>query len=402
MHSRRRGLLAWLGAVMLVAVGPQWAVAGEAGHVHAGDDATQVAGAPWEEQFKAQLAREDQAEGRSGHSDDVNAAMQKLMDEIAKGSNEHAAHGAKGGGFSAMGMMQQMDRSYFLGPTGAGETVTQGGRCPKGAPLREFDISAISVEITLNQWLDYHPGYMYVLTENLDKVRAEEVANREARSKEGFDPGAVSAGLQTDMIQPLNIRGNQGDCVVITLRNQMEELEEDVSLHIHGSSMIVQKTGQAATIANPDSLVKAGESQVFEWYLRPDEQEGAHAFHSHVGREQSSLGMIGTFIVEPMGSRYLDPLTGKETKSGWQVMIANANAPDFREFVIIYHEIGDESFRPLNRHDEMVPQRDPNTDAYRPSARAINFCHSCRFGSVSSWMRFFTSAMNSPSLTRWS
>ena len=95
--------------------------------------------------------------------------------------------------------------------------------------------------------------------------------------------------------------------------------------------------------------------------------------HSHVGREQASLGMIGAFIVEPMGSRYLDPITGKETKSGWQMMIDDPNAPDFREFVIFYHEIGDESFRPLNRNGEMIPQRDPNTDAYRPSARALNY-----------------------------
>ena len=96
-------------------------------------------------------------------------------------------------------------------------------------------------------------------------------------------------------------------------------------------------------------------------------------FHSHVGREQASLGMIGAFIVEPMGSIYLDAVTGKETQSGWQVMVVDPNRPDFREFVIFYHEIGDESFRPLNRTGEMIPQRDPNTDAYRPSARALNY-----------------------------
>ena len=95
--------------------------------------------------------------------------------------------------------------------------------------------------------------------------------------------------------------------------------------------------------------------------------------HSHVGREQASLGMIGAFIVEPMGSRYLSPITGKEVKSGWQMMIEDPNAPDFREYAIFYHEIGDESFRPLNRQSEMIPQRDPNTDAYRPSARALNY-----------------------------
>ncbi|HXC61646.1 MAG TPA: multicopper oxidase domain-containing protein, partial [Nitrospiria bacterium] len=350
-----------------------WAISGEmADNISPDSSDIQKASDPsWQSRLKDQINREDSQEGRTGHSDQVDAAMQKLMGEISKGANEHAAHTGNPGPFSDMSMMQQMDRSFFLGPTGVSESVTGGGHCPSNAQVKEYDISAINVEITINQWLDYFPGYMYVLTDNLQKVRDEEKINREARKKPGYDPGAVSNGLQTDMIQPLNIRGNQGDCIIITLRNQMKD--DDVSLHIHGSSMIVKTTGQPATMANPDSIVKPGKNQVFEWYIRPEDQEGGHTLHSHVGREQASLGMIGSFIIEPLGSRYLDPLTGKETKSGWQVMIDQTNSPDFREFVIIYHEIGDESFRPLNRNGEMIPQRDPNTDAYRPSARAINY-----------------------------
>lgn len=369
----RTALRSGLVAFVLVMGVKGWAVAGE-GHEHTQSGAAHQAASSepnWEEKFKAQLAREDAMEGRPGHADRVEAAMQKLMEEVSGAGGQHEGHDGSKGAFGGMAMMQQMDRSFFLGPTGAGETVTSGGRCPASAPKREFDITAINVEITLNQWLDYHPGYMYVLTENIDKVRAEEKKNAEAREKGGFDPGAVSTGLQTDYIQPLTIRGNQGDCVVITLRNQLDD--EDVSLHIHGSSLIVKSTGQPATAANPDSNVGSGKSQVFEWYIRPDEQEGAHMFHSHVGREQASLGMIGAFVVEPVGSRFLDPMTGKESKSGWQMMIENHRTPDFREFVLFYHEIGDESFRPLNRNGEMIPQRDPNTDAYRPSARALNY-----------------------------
>jgi len=365
-------------ALLLTLIFPTGLVFAEEGdqHNHVMPDVVAAASPEWQKKLADQIAREDKAEGREGHADQVNAAMNKLMEEIGMGMKQHAGPAGTTGAFSDMGAMQQMDRSFFLASTGNEESVTKGGRCPKSAPVKNYDITAINVEITLNQWLDYHPGYMYVLTENLEGVRAEEKKNSEAREKEGYDPGAVSNGLQTDLIQPLNIRGNQGDCVSIVLRNQVEG--EDVSLHIHGSSMIIKSTGQAATIANPDSTVKEGQSQAFEWYIRPEEQEGAHTFHSHVGREQASLGMIGTFIVEPMGSRYLDPFTGKETKSGWQVMIASDKAirpteRDFREFVLIYHEIGDESFRPLNRSGEFIPQRDPNTDSYRPSARAINF-----------------------------
>ena len=44
------------------------------------------------------------------------------------------------------------------------------------------------------------------------------------------------------MIQPLVIRANQGDCVKMTLRNQMES--EDGSLFIQASSMVVSRNWQ--------------------------------------------------------------------------------------------------------------------------------------------------------------
>ena len=58
-------------------------------------------------------------------------------------------------------------------------------------------------------------------------------------------------------------------------------------------------------------------------------------------------------------------------KSGWEAMIDRANGSDFREFVIFYHEAGDETFRLLNRKGDMLPQRDPHTDTYRPAARLL-------------------------------
>ena len=88
------------------------------------------------------------------------------------------------------------------------------------------------------------------------------------------------------------------------------------------------------------------------------------------------MGLMGTFVVEPHGSEYLNPLgNGDPTPmaSGWQAIIKNGAGPDFREFVLIYHEVGDEAFRPVNKHGDFLPQRDPLTDAYRPGARALNY-----------------------------
>ncbi len=252
------------------------------------------------------------------------------------------------------------------------ETVKEGGRCPSTAPVKTFDITAINAEVTISRFMDYFAGYLYVLTEDVEKVRTEEKKNAEARkSDDPFPPAAVSIGLQGDLIQPLGIRANQGDCVRIILRNRTEN-DEPVSLHLHGSNLIVRSTGKAATMTNKDSLVMPGKFQEFEWYISPDEPEGAHQFHSHAVREHWNLGMFGALMVEPRGSRYLNPWNGKELKSGWMAMIEDPNGPDFREFAIWYHEIGDEIFRILDRNGEMLPQRDAVTDAYRPGGRGLN------------------------------
>ncbi|MBH0201886.1 MAG: multicopper oxidase domain-containing protein, partial [Nitrospira sp.] len=128
-----------------------------------------------------------------------------------------------------------------------------------------------------------------------------------------------------------------------------------------------------ATPSNPDATVAAGGQQTFEWFIQPDTQEGARFFRSHASREQFNQGLIGMLVVEPRGSRYLSPFDGKPMASGWEAMIEDPNGADFREFAIFYHEAGDEAFRILNKKGEMLPQRDPHTDSYRPGARLLNY-----------------------------
>ncbi len=284
------------------------------------------------------------------------------------------------------GTYQQSGRKHFGGEphvdvpltlAAQTETVTAGVQGPADAPVREYNISAINAYITLNQYQDFFPGYMFVLTEDVEKVRAEEKRNEDARFNEDdpHDPGAVSNGLSGDAIQPLAIRVNQGERLVINLKNETggdDFDEEKVSLHLHGSSLVVQKSGQPATSTNADSYVQPGETKTFEWFVTPEQQEGVHHFHSHI-RDQASTGMFGSLVVEPAGSRFLDPYTGEELKSGWLAMIEDPAGPDFREFVVIYHEVGHEAFRPLDKMEEEIPQRDQMADDYRPSTRAINY-----------------------------
>ena len=259
----------------------------------------------------------------------------------------------------------------LLGSTDA-ETVSGGVRCRPDAPVREFGIAAAHVEITLNRFLDYDPnGLMYVLEERLDDVRREESQNRAARAGNA-DP-AVSLGLQGDAIQPLILRVNQGECLRVRLRNGLDNTP--ASFHLHGSSLYVADSGAPAVASNPDASAAPGRrASVYEWMVDEDEPEGTHYFHSHGDtRRQTGHGLFGAVIVEKTGSVHIDPRTGDQMRSGWDAIVETPDGSDFREFAIVYHEIGNERYRHLDRDDAPVAQVDPFTSAYRPGSRALNY-----------------------------
>ena len=270
----------------------------------------------WAEQLKGQTIVEDAIEGRADRAAKVDQHHQRVMEQL---NRDPQVQQVNTGMFNTSSMMHQygaggQDMLLMSDPRVEPVAATSGGKCPATAPVRQYNVSAINVEITLNQWLDFYPGYMYALDEDMEKIREEEEKNKAARDKEGFDPGAVIPGVQAQWIQPLAIRGNQGDCVKIKLSNKLEG-GEDVSLHIHGSSMVVSATGAAATTTNGDTIVAQNKSQDFEWYIHPSTQEGARQFHTYSNdRELTVMGLFGTFVVEPRGSEYLEPLgTGDPT-----------------------------------------------------------------------------------------
>ena len=283
----------------------------------------------WLDKLENQVNYEEMMEGREGNQERLNKTWTGLMDRLKGKLMEHATPASSGGVFHNSWAGHQLQQGYLLGPTEAGSQVFKGAHCPAGVPTKTFDISAINVEITLNQWGDYFPGYMFVLNKDIDKVRDEEKRNKKAREDE-LDPGAVSTGIQGDAIQPLSIRGNQGDCVRVNFTNRLED--EDAGFQIHGSAMIISSTGAPGSAASKGGIQSSGQSQTFEWFIPIDEQEGTHLIVSHAGRDPQALGLIGAFIVEPRGSTYLDPWTGGPLENGWMAMIANDNRKDFREF----------------------------------------------------------------------
>jgi plastocyanin len=241
--------------------------------------------------------------------------------------------------------------------------------CSAAARTISYTILAINVDITLNRFGDHDPsGRMYVLEENLDAVRAQETSPLPR----------VSTGLGDDPIQPLVIRANLGDCVKIIFKNQLNS--ERASIHFHKVAVLPAGDGSAVG-NNPDSTIPPGETITYTVFLEPkSELEGAAYFHSHGdnAREQVAHGLFGALIAEPEGSVFLHPETGLPLKSGWEAMIAfdDSSIPAFREFATLYHEIGDEKFRILNK-DGVEITREDESGVYRPCSKALNYRSEC-------------------------
>jgi hypothetical protein len=238
--------------------------------------------------------------------------------------------------------------------------------CPTVAPVKTFNVSAIDVDITLNRFGDHDPtGKMYVLTEHIPDVRAEEQAAL---------PNRVSTGLREDPIQPLVIRANEGDCVKIHFTNSTAT--GPYGVHIDGLSFASSSSGDAVG-QNVASDATPGQSRDYTYYLPNDRTlEGAHYLRPGPGnRNAVQHGLFGALVAEPPGSAYLNITDAtKPLDSGWEATIVpGTGRPSFREFVQIYHEVGGENFEISTKDGGKVPQVDPITSSYRPDSRAMNY-----------------------------
>jgi len=58
----------------------------------------------------------------------------------------------------------------------AGSESVPYNACTDGGPIKEYDVHAINVDITLNRYFDHAPGFMYALAANIPAIRAFESA----------------------------------------------------------------------------------------------------------------------------------------------------------------------------------------------------------------------------------
>jgi hypothetical protein len=314
--------------------------------------------------------------------------------------------------------------------TSAPAAVTATANPCATAPHDTFNISAINVDITLNKYGVHDPNsFMYVLNSNISAVRAEEAS------------GQVSTGLKDDPIQPLVVRAHEGDCVTVNLTNAttfgVQAMDQppapdpadgcnngsspplnaqgqcdgsltrtapnDIAWNADGLPAVGNADQVSSTVGNnPDNTAAPGKTASYTVYMDPALGEGAHVFHSTGDEAQTQAhGLFGAIIAEPAGSRWLDPNNSNAAlASGWDATIQMPQGASFREFALLFHEIGDEGYRQIYEKAGVtcntaegevqsgpgvtpagceLPVVDKFTDGYRPCSKAINYRSECFF-----------------------
>jgi len=189
--------------------------------------------------------------------------------------------------------------------------------------IRRYHVVAIPIRIVVNRFGDHDPdGMMYVLKENESLVKKQV-------EKNPYTP--------VDLVEPLVIRACVGDEIEILFENQ---LPFNTGMHIQNAEYDVLTADGAFVGLNRDTTIKKGEKILYKWKVF---SEGIH-FFSDLGNTLSSElgsnvhGLFGALFVEPRGSWWTHPETGKPINSGNFADVHNPLLPSFREYGWFFHD----------------------------------------------------------------
>lgn len=190
---------------------------------------------------------------------------------------------------------------------------------------RTYDIEAIELPIVYNRYGDHDPdGLMYVLSEDAERIKKGAYENFEKEIPQPYEE-----------VKPLVIRANVGDEVKIQFHHSLNRV---LSIHVQGLKYDVNTSDGTSVGYNADSTTR--KSITYTWYA---DEEGVYLFSDMADPRSSEAGtnvhgLFGAIIVEPPESKWLDPVTGKELKSGLFADIYTPAAPAFREYAVFFHD----------------------------------------------------------------
>lgn len=216
---------------------------------------------------------------------------------------------------------------------------------PTPEKKRFFEIEAIEIPIVYNKYGDHDPnGLLYVLKKDAGRIRSCAMQNFSQKVPQPCEE-----------VQPLVIRANKGDTVVVTFTHS---LNRPLSIHVQGMDYDVQTSDGACVGYNKDSTTL--HRITYTWYAN---REGVFLFHDMADPTSSENGtnihgLFGAIIVEAPQSRWLNPENGKELESGLFADIYHPTHPAFREYAVFFHdelEIRDKDGNPPMDHHTGLP-----------------------------------------------
>ncbi len=192
---------------------------------------------------------------------------------------------------------------------GVAQAASSGGVCPAGARTVTYDIAAFSLAIPLNGWGDTMPdGAVYALKGSDARVGKSQIT------------------ANPNLSEPLVIRANVGDCIKVSLRN---DLDHRVGLHADGLVQFDPESSDGARVGrNPDTTVAPGGSTTYTWYADKQGEapisDLANIDAADPGHTSVQDGLYGAVVVHPKdsvwsnpttGANLLDPVTGRVVES---------------------------------------------------------------------------------------
>ncbi|HET9532981.1 MAG TPA: copper oxidase, partial [Blastocatellia bacterium] len=253
------------------------------------------------------------------------------------------------------------------------------GVCPRSAPDRKINVTAVTAQQALTGGtLIYNSRTMNGGPLNdptaILYVRSEDLKN-----------GKLKAGVP---IEPLVIRANAGDCIELTLNNALPAMLPDLAgfntmpmivnffnanqvapsnnVGLHAQLLAYDQTSSdGANVGfNPIQTAPPGGVVKYKWYagdLRMNSNDqlvatpvefGAVALISSDPIKHSNKGAIGSLIIEPQGSTWVE-----DASSRAQATVTVPGQGSFREFVLQFQtdinlRFGDGSAIPLTANQE--------------------------------------------------
>jgi hypothetical protein len=284
-------------------------------------------------------------------------------------------------------------------PNGHGPAVSNpgdfNGVCPKTAPVRNFDVTAVSAQASL-------PGgtLVYNSRTNQGGQLHDPTAIMFVRSS---DLDATGKLLASAPIEPLVLRAKAGECINVTLTNSLPGWPPDldgfntlpmivehfnanqvapsgeVGLHAQLLHYDVTRSNGINVGQNPVQTAKASGKATYQWYAgeltidpvtgvgtaRPVEF-GATNLSSSDPVKHSNKGAVGALIIEPQNSTWIE-----DANSRAQATITKADGTSFREFVLVFQN--DVNLRRGDGNGAAVPNVAREEDNEDSGQKAFNY-----------------------------